>query len=160
MWHRAGTNQVSIKSVNRVAVHSLLCILRAAPSQHACTTKEVFILRVHSLYLSLLSPILPSAYPLISHRTKYTYGWFRTVKSHALLVAHPNLTSNDGNRETGLAQVDEELPSSLPSLHFSFPLPCFAGADFPISLFDLVWNLSTQLPVPLPLSVCSFCLSR
>lgn len=73
-----------------------------------CTTKEVFILRVHSLYLSLLFPILTSAYPLISHITKYTHGWFRTVKSHVLLAAHPSLTRNDRNGETCFAQVAED----------------------------------------------------
>lgn len=58
---------------NRVAVHSLLCICRAAPRQHACTAREVLTFRVHSFFLSLLSLILTSTYPVISHRTKYTY---------------------------------------------------------------------------------------
>ena len=123
--------------VNRVAVHSLLCISRAALRQHACSTREVLILRVHSFSLSLLSLILTSTYPVTSHRINYTYCWFRTVKLHILLASHPSPTPNDVNGGTCFAQVAEDiriknqLPPCRLCIYHSYP-PCFAGADFPI----------------------------
>lgn len=146
--------------VNRVAVHCLPCICRAAERHHACTTREVLILRVHSFSLSLLSLILTSTYPVISRKIKYKYWWLTTVKLHILLAAHLNPTPNDVNGRTCFSQVAEDiriknhLPLCLLCIYISHPLFCWSW--FPHSVFDLVCNLGTQLSVPLPFPVRSF----
>lgn len=109
--------QVCVMSVNRLTVHSLLCICRV------CSTRKVFILKVSSVSLSL---ILTFTYPVISHRKKYAYCWFTTFKWHILLAASSNPIPNDVNWGLCFAQVvgdiriNNYLPPCLLCIYHSY----------------------------------------